>query len=576
MKLPDGIPSLALAPLLACVACVACAADRGTEDARGGGPAGATMILTGGTVVTLGSTGTAEAIAIAGDRVLALGTTDQIASLAGDGTLVVDLAGRTVIPGLGDNHFHGIGGGPGIDLSSARSLADVLSTIEAAAAAADPDALLFTNSDWHEGQLREQRLPLRDDLDSAAPEHPLVVVRGGHEYILNSRALTLFGLDERAADVPGGRVGRYSDGRLNGELVDRAKAPVRLPSPAETTFEERVDALAEEHRVLNRAGLTSVRYAGSTPDLLQALQALREHGRLTLRVSVLLRPGREVTAGVLADALAAWGVGPDYGDEWLRVDGVKLGVDGGFEGGWMTQPYEEPWGEGGAYAGLQTMEREHYTAVVRELNRLGWRVATHAVGDAAIDLVLDAYDAANADESIVGERWVIEHGFIPREEQFGRIRDLGLAVSAQDHLYLAAPSLVEYWGAERAAWTTPLAAYVTHGVPVSLGTDAPVIPYNPFWVLYHFATRGTISAGVMGPEQALPVEQVLRLATTANAYLTFEEDRKGTLEPGMLADLLVLPENPLLIAPERLEGLRPDLTVVGGQVVWDRASGGSP
>ncbi len=563
MKRSAGIPWFTPAIILACTAC-------GVESDRRASPAGATMILTGGTVVSLGPTASAQAIAIAGDRVLALGTEVQIEGLGDSDTRVIELDGRTVIPGLGDNHFHGVGGGPGIDLSSARSLSDVLATVAAAAATARPGQLLFTNSDWHEGQLAEQRLPLRDDLDSAAPDHPLVVVRGGHEYVLNSRALERFGLDETAADVPGGRIGRYPDGRLNGELVDRAKAPVQLPSQREITFEERVDALAVEHRILNRAGLTSVRYAGSTPDLLRALQALREQGRLTVRVSLLLRPGRDTPAAGLAEALAAWGVGPDEGDEWLRVGGVKLGVDGGFEGGWMTEPYREPWGEGGTYTGLQTMERDHYVEVVRELNRLGWRVATHAVGDAAIDLVLDAYAAADADEPIVSERWVIEHGFIPRDDQFARMRELGLAVSAQNHLYLAAPSLVEYWGPTRAAWTTPVAAYVEQGIPVSLGTDSPVIPYNPFWVLYHFATRGTISAGVMGPDQALSVEQVLRLSTAANAYLTFEEEWKGTLEPGMLADLLVLPENPLTMDPEGLEDLRPDLTVVGGRVVWDR------
>ena len=147
-------------------------------------------------------------------------------------------------------------------------------------------------------------------------------------------------------------------------------------------------------------------------------------------------------------AVSGSNVKPDEGDEWLRVGGMKLGVDGGFEGGWMREPYAEPWGEHGTFCGVNTMKQAPYTEIVKELNRLGWRVATHAVGDAAIDEVLAAYEAANAERSIAGKRWTIEHGFIPQTDQFPRMKALGLVISAQNHLYLAGPSLVAYWGAE--------------------------------------------------------------------------------------------------------------------------------
>src|SRR5204862_2927585 len=135
----------------------------------------------------------------------------------------------------------------------------------------------------------------------------------------------------------------------------------------------------------------------------------------------------------------------DEGDEWVRIGGMKLGVDGGFEGGWMREPYAEPWGEHGSFRGVNTMRAEAYTSVVRELNRLGWRVATHAVGDAAIDEVLAAYQAADAEKSIAGKRWAIEHAFIAQPDQIARLKKLDLVISAQDHLYLAGPSLVNYW-----------------------------------------------------------------------------------------------------------------------------------
>jgi len=326
-------------------------------------------------------------------------------------------------------------------------------------------------------------------------------------------------------------------------------------------------ALAESHRTLNSRGLTSIRYPGSSPLQYSALQQLKETERLNIRVEFLLRAPRSPQS--LAQIMSEWPA-PGEGDAWLKIGGVKLGVDGGFEGGLMREPYEEPWGEGGAFSGLQTVPREPFVETVRALHASGWRVATHAVGDAAIDLVLDAYEVANADAPLQGLRWVIEHGFIPRDDQFPRMRALGLSVSAQDHLYLAAPSLAEYWGEDRAAWTTPLRAYLDADIPVSLGTDSPVVPYDPWWVLHHFTTRETISAGVFGADQRVTRLEALRAATEGYAYLTFSEDERGSLEVGKLADLAVTAMDYLTCADPCLESMQVDLTVVGGRIVWER------
>ena len=209
---------------------------------------------------------------------------------------------------------------------------------------------------------------------------------------------------------------------------------------------------------------------------------MRRRGLLTVRVNQLLRFGVD-SAAAMRSALAASSIKPDEGDDWLRIGGVKLAVDGGFEGGWMREAYAEPWGEGGTFRGVNTMKQAAYTDVVKELNRLEWRVATHAVGDAAIDEVLTAYEAANAERSIAGRRWTIEHGFLPQLDQFPRMKALSLVISAQDHLYLAGPSLVKYWGPARAAWTTPVRAYLDRGFVVAGGTDSPVVPFPPLWVL---------------------------------------------------------------------------------------------
>ena len=533
------------------------------------GEAPADLILVDGEILTMGSPGAVEALAVRDDRVVAAGTSEEVRGLVGSGTRVIDLAGRTVLPGLTDNHYHGIGGGPGVDLSAARSLQGIVDRVAAAAGEAVAGEVIVTNSDWHEGQLAEQRLPYRDDLDLAAPEHPVVVVRGGHQYVLNSAALGRWRIDESTPEVPGGRIGRDPDGRLNGELVDRAKGLVTLPPRPQPDPVTVLDDLAAEHARLNARGLTSIRYPGGSVDQYRALERLKEQDRLTLRVNYLMRGPRAGGTEALTEALATWPAMAE-GDAWLRVGGVKLGVDGGFEGGLMRDPYEEPWAEGGTFHGLQTVPTDDYVATVRELHRQGWRIATHAVGDAAIDLVLAGYEAANADAPIDGLRWVVEHGFIPREDHFPRMRGLGLAVSAQHHLYVAAPSLVEYWGEDRAAWTTPVRAYLDADIPVSLGTDSPVVPWDPWGVLHHFTTRGTISAGIHGASQRITREEALRAMTRGYAHLTFEEADKGTLEVGKLADLVVTSQHFLDCEDPCLETMQVDMTVVGGSVVYER------
>ena len=528
----------------------------------------ADTILVNGHVITVDARfSIAEAIAISDGKFTAVGSSASIRRHAGPATRVIDLHGETVIPGLADGHLHDAGGGPGVDLAGARSIADVLAAVAARVARSRPGDLIVTNSDWHEAQLAEHRLPYRRDLDRVAPNNPVVAVRGGHEYVLNSAALKKWNLTKDTPQVPGGRITHGDDGELNGELIDRAKSLVSLPAPPPLT----VEALVEQHRRLNTVGLTSIRYPGAPIEQYRLLQDMARRGMLTVRVNQLLRLSAD-TGPKMRDAIEAAGVRPDEGDAWVRIGGMKLGVDGGFEGGWMRQPYAEPWGESGTFRGVNTMAQAPYTDVVKELNRLGWRVATHAVGDAAIDEVLSAYEVANAERSIVGKRWTIEHGFIPQSDQFPRMKALDLVISAQDHLYLAGPSLVRYWGAQRAAWTTPMRAYLDRHFIVAGGTDSSVVRYPPLWVIYHFVTRDTISGGVLGPDQRISRQEALRVETINNAYLTFEEAMKGSIEPGKLADLVVLPEDILTCPDKRIQQMRVSMTMVGGRVAYEGRS----
>ena len=461
-----------------------------------------------------------------------------------------------------DNHLHGAGGGPAsIYRGHARSLT-CTAAIEARVRQSKPGDVILSNSDWHEAQLKEQRLPLRDDLDTMAPHNPIVLVRGGHEYILNSAALTRWGITPETPQPAGGRITRYPDGRLNGELVDTAKSLVRLPPAAPRTPNQQLADRVADYKKLNAAGLTSIRHPGISIADYRMLQEMQKRGELTIRINALLRPsvGPSAVEPLIGDS----GIKPGEGDEWLRIGGVKLGVDGGFEGGLMREPYEKPWDENGTFRGLQTIDTERFFTVVRDLNRLDWRVATHAVGDAAIDLVLNAYEKANAERSIVGRRWSIEHAFIGRPDHLPRMKALGVAIAGQNHLYLAGPSLVKYWGAARAGITTPVKMYLDAGLPVSSGTDAPVVPYPPLWTLYHFITRDTITGGVLGADQRVTRQQALRMATINNAWLNMEERTKGSIEPNKFADLVILNEDPLTCPEPRLR----DAKVAGDDRRW--------
>ena len=527
----------------------------------------ADLVATGGTVLTVDADFTvAEALAVREGRLLAVGSDADIREFVGSDTQVIDLAGRTVVPGFADNHLHSAGGGDGVDLSRVRTMEELLGAITERAEVSGPGELVVTNSDWHEGQLREQRLPLRRDLDGAAPGNPVVVVRGGHEYILNSQALERWEITTDTPVPDGGRITRYPDGELNGELVDTAKRLVTLPERPPRDLETRIQDQVEQYRTLHGVGLTSIRHPGGSLEQFRLLEEMKRRGLLTMRVTFLMRM-RARTAEEVDAALAAWDLEPQAGDEWLRLGGIKLGVDGGFEGGLMREPYEEPWGQGGTFHGLRTMPQDAYNEVVLRLAERGWRVATHAVGDLAIDQVLEGYGKADEVVPLAGKRWAIEHGFIPQPDQFPTMNRLGLLVAGQHHLYLAGPSLEKYWGRERADRTTPMRAYLDAGVMVSAGTDAPVVPYPPLWVLHHFVTRETISGGVFGEDQRVSVEEGLRLLTHNVAYLNFEEDLKGTLEPGKLADFVVLSGDPREVPADEIQV---EMTVVRGETVFER------
>src|SRR5262245_44070408 len=235
----------------------------------------------------------------------------------------------------------------------------------------------------------------------------------------------------------------------------------------------------------------------------------------------------------------------------------------------MSEPFAGEYGKGGTFYGLTVVPPKEYNAVVKTINDLGWRVTTHAVGDAALDQVLAAYEAANAERPIAGRRWAIEHAFVSRPDQIERLKRLDVALSVQDHLYLAAPSLKKYLGIERASQITPVKTYLDAGFLVVGGTDSPVVPFNPFWAFYHFLTRNTVSDGVYGEnERVRSRADLLRMITINYARLTGEADNKGSIEVGKLADFAVLSDDLLTMPDRSIPQMRALATYVGGKEVY--------
>ncbi len=547
----------------------ALAKDAAVTDAHGS--RGTVVYLNGKIFTAADDEAMATAFVVRDGKFVAVGGMAEVQPyLKRQGAKQVDLGGRFVIPGLGDDHFHGEGGGPGLDLSTVRSIPELLIAVRSAVETAPDGGMVVSNFDWHEAQLSEQRLPTAAELDTVAPHTPVVLPRGGHSLILNSAALAKFGITAATKSPPGGVIGLDDKGRLTGEIVDAAKALVTLPKPKPMSAED----LIRTQRAMNAFGVTAVRVPGfytkgPIPEAYRMARELKQAGRLTLRYTFYL-PGPGFV-GTPADYLVKSGLRQDEGDDWVRIGGIKLGVDGGFEGGHLSEPYAEPYGLHGTFSGITVTPPAQFKEQVTRLAENGWRVAAHAVGDAAVDEVLDGFAAANAVTPLKGRRWTIEHAFIIHPRQIERMKRLDIMLSAQDHLYLAGPSLRKYWGEERANNVTPLRTLMDSGLVVAGGTDAPVVPANPFWAMYHFLSRDTIQGGVMGHDERVDDRAaILRMFTMNYAKMIGEDQITGSIEPGKSAEFVLLSDDFMTVPLEKIRDMSVISTYVAGRKVYEK------
>jgi len=550
---------------------VACAIAHAENQAS----TGADLILLNGRFVTVNEGfRIAEAVAIRDGRFIAVGADNQVASKGDSGTQTLDLQGRTVIPGIVDGHNHLLLGGlnaRGVDLSMVRSLDELLSKLKERIAVTPKGRPVVSSSSWHESQLKRGRLPTRRDLDAISPHHPVVLLRGALQVVMNSSALRTAGISKDTPDPVGGKIIRDPDtGEPTGEIISFGRRAVTL-EPVQTvlpppTREAKLTAIRRGMKELNRVGITSIRDPAVTPQNMKLYEELRDAGELTLRISMLLFPPSHAPLEVIQKSIDAWGVTSGFGDEMLRLDAVKLVMDGGFEGGLMSEPYVgRP-----DFFGIQAIPSEKFNFLVSYLNRQDWRVSVHCVGDRAIDLALDGYERANRNNSVLDKRWTIEHAILLRPHQLERIKSLGVAISAQHHTFVASSSMTKYWGTKRAAATMPVRMMLDAGLLVGGGTDWPVGPSNPFLAMSFWVTRDTRFGGTVGAEHSITREEALRLLTVNAAHLTFEEKIKGSIEVGKLADLAILSDDYLSVPESKIRDIEVIATMLDGKWVYKR------
>ena len=520
----------------------------------------------------------AQAVAIRDGKFVAVGTNGDIRALAGPRTASIDLQGRTVLPGLIDTHAHLESAGMAeytAGMGRARSVAEALSIIREMAARTPPGQWII-GSGWHPpSQLAEHRYLTRQEIDSVAPNNPVFLPTVGHFVMVNSAALKLAGITKDTPNPAGGEIEKdKATGEPTGVLAESAIHLVSDIVP-EWPLDVRATQLKKGMAVFNSYGLTSVVSGAVTPRDLSVYQTIHSRNEQTIRVSVMFTPTGETIPSVSLEDwekfFARMGAYSDFGDEWLSFSGIKLAIDGGMT--LRTAAMRDAYPDDPSYHGFLTMKPERLKALVSIANRYNWRVGIHCVGDAAIDTVLDAYEAADKEKSIRDRRFILIHASLIRPDQMQRAKRLGVRADVQNSfMWNKASTVARFLGRPTANRAIPTRTLIdVMGLDhIGAGTDFPVNPVNPFITMYVAVTRKDMDGEVYGKAQAITREEAIRLYTSAAARYTFSERRTGSIEPGKAADLVVLSADILTIPDEAIKNLQAVRTIVAGKTVFQR------
>ena len=505
-----------------------------------------------------------SALAVRDGRIIALGSDDAVQQMA-DGAPVVDMGQAVVMPGIIDSHNHMLQTAIAwerVQLAHVRDIDELLAAVAQRVSDTPPGEWVLCSNRWHETQLAEQRLPLAQELDRVAPHNPVYLPRGGHVMVTNSLGLQLAGIHHDSQDPPGGRYVRDASGRLTGMLLEHpafARLLRLLPQPDQAQHEQAIRTAMSAYA---KAGITTVREPGLRAAEVQAYQAIVPQTK-TLRMSLMWRVELAMTTDERRSWLRGLAAQGSQDAEWLHIWGLKMMMDGGVEGGYFREPYAN----NPQFYGIPLAPQEQVDAIVNEAQELGWRVGIHVVGDAALEMALNAFERASV--STRGRGHVLEHAFTPLPGAMERVRALGVGITLQHALvYSLAGNMLTYWGRQRAEDCTPSRAWLDSGTVVGAGTDSPVTSFDPWLNVYGFATRDTQLAGVMGPQHRISVAEALRAYTAGSAAILGSSAWLGTLAPGKAADFICLDRDPLAAAPDEARQTVVRRTIVNGRQVY--------
>ena len=532
----------------------------------------ADLILYNGKIVTVDDAFSIRAaISIKDGRILAVGGNELRNRYSA--ARLLDLGGRTVIPGFFDTHIHLAGHSRRyIDLVETTSLAQLQQQVRDKAIELGPGEWI-TGGGWDEYHFKEQRKPLRSDLDAAAPDNPVVLTRaGGHSSVGNSKALQSADINKATPDPARGIIERDASGQPNGVIRERSDLYTRLV-PKDKPGDVR-DSLLDNVRAQLKLGITSVIQAGASVDpgvvgsYAEWELLYRSHGAELPRPSVQIGYPGEGNAG--AAKLKEFGRKTGDGDERLRVGSIgEMAADGGFTGptAWVLEDYK---GQPG-FRGRAFFTPEQIYANIEAGHQMGWQFGIHAIGDASIVMTVDALDKALQKYPRSDHRHYLCHFTVLPPERTMQImaQDKILIAQQPNFTYNLEGRYIETLEGRRLATNNAISTPIKQGIYMAFGSDN--LPIGPMVGLYAAVTRKGESGKVYGREEAVSMKDALTMYTRNGAFLTREEKIKGTLEAGKLADMVVLPADLLNLAPEKLLTLRVDMTIVGGRILHDQS-----
>ncbi|UCF37422.1 MAG: amidohydrolase [Acidobacteriota bacterium] len=545
----------------------------------------ADYIFTNGKIITVNDQlPVVEAVAIQGDRILAVGEVGQIEQFSGPQTRVIDLQGYAMVPGLIEGHTHPISAAlaekDGV-IPSIHSFEDIRSHIANVASELPDEELIFVPK-VYSTRLKEGRYPDRYELDEMSEGHP-VMLDNGYACALNSKALELAEITRNTRDPENGKIIRDQKRTPVGLVLGARQLVSSLLKRRVFTEEDRLWALREMQKAYHKVGITGMVDGAQDAEGLRLYQKLRREGWLTVRTTVTVRVNSEAPIEDVKEEILSIGALSGFGDEMLRIGHLKFALDGGILIG--TAYLREPYGENtevygfddAEYRGVLRVSREKTIELVKFANRLGWRVTAHSTGGASTDVLLEAFEEADKEIPIRGRRFSVIHGNFPNPDALARAARLGVVLDMQPAWYsLDGPALSKVLGPERMKTFHPYKSAFDAGVVVAGGADhmikfdprEAINPFHPFYGMWMVVSRETWDGQVFNPEERVTREQALRMWTINNAYNTFEEDIKGSIEPGKLADFAIISKDYLSCPEAEIKDIETLATIVGGKVMY--------